>query len=234
MSGRDGSPAPFAYDGLDRVMHEKARLGVLTSLMSYPKGLAFNDLKQLCGLTDGNLNRHLQVLVDAGLIETAKVFDGSRAVTRCRLTRRRPAALHRLSRGPGEGCPGRSGNRSHNKLSPVRAAPPPRLTEDFFERPLCNAKHWKRPASHRHHHGRKRALGGGPGAAPPARPRGRRQGDTPDARGGAGFRHRDAYALRLLQRQLEKAEARGRRADGAVAPLYRHRVATGSSKTVSG
>ena len=33
------TPPPFAYDGLDRVMHEKARLGVLTSLMSYPKGL---------------------------------------------------------------------------------------------------------------------------------------------------------------------------------------------------
>lgn len=87
MSAREGSPPPFAYDGLDRVMHEKARLGVLTSLMSYPKGLAFNELKQLCGLTDGNLNRHLQVLVDAGLIESAKVADGSRAVTRCRLTR---------------------------------------------------------------------------------------------------------------------------------------------------
>lgn len=87
MSGRDVKPAPFAYDGLDRVMHEKARLGVLTSLMSYPKGLAFNDLKQLCGLTDGNLNRHLQVLVEAGLIETAKLVDGNRPVTRCRLTR---------------------------------------------------------------------------------------------------------------------------------------------------
>ncbi len=86
MSGREEKPAPFAYDGLDRVMHEKARLGVLTSLTSYPKGLAFNDLKQLCGLTDGNLNRHLQVLVDAGLVETAKISDGGRAVTRCRLT----------------------------------------------------------------------------------------------------------------------------------------------------
>ena len=39
--------APFAYDGLDRVIHEKARLGVMTSLMAHPAGLAFNDLRQL-------------------------------------------------------------------------------------------------------------------------------------------------------------------------------------------
>ena len=45
--------APFAYEGLDRVIHEKARLGMLTSLMAHPKGFAFGDLKQLCGLTDG-------------------------------------------------------------------------------------------------------------------------------------------------------------------------------------
>ena len=52
----------FAYDGLDRVIHEKARLGVLTSLVAHPKGLVFGDLKHMCGLTDGNLSRHLQVL----------------------------------------------------------------------------------------------------------------------------------------------------------------------------
>ena len=33
--------APFSYEGLDRVIHEKARLGLLTSLMAHPKGLAF-------------------------------------------------------------------------------------------------------------------------------------------------------------------------------------------------
>ena len=81
------SSAPFAYDGLDRVMHEKARLGVLTSLMAHPKGLAFGDLKQLCGLTDGNLSRHLQVLQDAGLVEIIKGYEGNRPHTTCRLTR---------------------------------------------------------------------------------------------------------------------------------------------------
>jgi DNA-binding transcriptional ArsR family regulator len=81
------SSAPFAYDGLDRVIHEKARLGVLSSLMAHPKGLAFGDLKQLCGLTDGNLSRHLQVLQDAGLVEIIKGYEGNRPHTTCRLTK---------------------------------------------------------------------------------------------------------------------------------------------------
>ena len=79
--------APFAYDGLDRVIHEKARLGVLTSLMAHPKGLAFGDLRKLCGLTDGNLSRHLQVLQDAGLVEILKGYEGNRPHTTCRLTK---------------------------------------------------------------------------------------------------------------------------------------------------
>jgi DNA-binding HxlR family transcriptional regulator len=81
------SSAPFAYEGLDRVIHEKARLGLLTSLMTHPKGLAFADLKQLCGLTDGNLSRHLQVLQEAGLVEVTKGYEGNRPHTTCRLTK---------------------------------------------------------------------------------------------------------------------------------------------------
>jgi len=87
MAKTDASGAPFAYDGLDRVIHEKARLGLLTSLMAHAKGLAFADLKQLCGLTDGNLSRHLQVLQDAGLVEIIKGYEGNRPHTTCRLTR---------------------------------------------------------------------------------------------------------------------------------------------------
>src|SRR5919108_1922648 len=77
----------FAYDGLDRVIHEKARLGVLTSLVAHPKGLVFGDLKQMCGLTDGNLSRHLQVLQEAGLVEVTKGYEGNRPHTTCRLTK---------------------------------------------------------------------------------------------------------------------------------------------------
>jgi DNA-binding transcriptional ArsR family regulator len=78
--------APFSYEGLDRVIHEKARLGILTSLMSHPKGLPFGDLKHLCGLTDGNLSRHLQVLQEAGLIEIDKRFVRNKPLTTCRIT----------------------------------------------------------------------------------------------------------------------------------------------------
>jgi DNA-binding HxlR family transcriptional regulator len=78
----------FAYDGLDRVIHEKARLGVLTSLVAHPKGLVFGDLKQMCALTDGNLSRHLQVLEEAGLIAIAKGYDQNRPQTMCRITTR--------------------------------------------------------------------------------------------------------------------------------------------------
>jgi DNA-binding MarR family transcriptional regulator len=80
--------APFSYEGLDRAMHEKARLGLLTSLMAHPKGLAFADLKQLCALTDGNLSRHLQVLHDSGLVEIIKGYEKNRPHTKCRLTPR--------------------------------------------------------------------------------------------------------------------------------------------------
>ena len=76
----------FAYEGLERVMHEKARLGMLTSLMTHPEGLLFGELKELCLLTDGNLNRHLKVLQDAGLVELWKGTRHNRPQTLCRMT----------------------------------------------------------------------------------------------------------------------------------------------------
>ena len=78
----------FCYEGLDRVMHEKARLGILASLAAHADGLLFNDLKQLCSLTDGNLSRHLAVLSEAGLVETWKGMHGPRPQTMYRLTAR--------------------------------------------------------------------------------------------------------------------------------------------------
>jgi DNA-binding MarR family transcriptional regulator len=86
MTTNDRGPARFSYEGLDRVIHEKARLGLLTSLVAHPKGLAFADLKTLCGLTDGNLSRHLQVLEEAGLVKITKGYEGKRPLTTCRLT----------------------------------------------------------------------------------------------------------------------------------------------------
>src|SRR5436305_1319048 len=80
------APGRYAYDGLDRVLHEKARLGIMTSLASRPDGLSFNELKQACALTDGNLNRHLDVLQNAGLLDVEKGYEGRRPLTTCRLT----------------------------------------------------------------------------------------------------------------------------------------------------
>ena len=83
---KDKETGRFAYEGLDRIIHEKARLGILTSLVANPKGLPFGDLKQLCGLTDGNLSRHLQVLQEARFVEILKSFENNRPHTLCRIT----------------------------------------------------------------------------------------------------------------------------------------------------
>ncbi len=85
-SGKKTAVPRFAYDGLDRVIHERARLSVLTSLVTHSKGLLFGDLKQMCALTDGNLNRHLQVLEEAKLIAIAKGIQNNRPQTFCRIT----------------------------------------------------------------------------------------------------------------------------------------------------
>ncbi|HXM08387.1 MAG TPA: transcriptional regulator [Terriglobales bacterium] len=80
------SEGRFAYEGLDRVIHERARLSVLTSLVTNPKGLAFGDLKRLCALTDGNLSRHLRVLEKGKMVELVKKHDRNRPQTICRIT----------------------------------------------------------------------------------------------------------------------------------------------------
>ena len=79
--------ARFAYEGLDRVIHERARLSVLTSLMTHPEGLSFVELKRFCGLTDGNLARHLQVLEEDAMVRVSKQEDAAgRAQTTLRIS----------------------------------------------------------------------------------------------------------------------------------------------------
>ncbi len=86
-NNKDGrSPGRYAYEGLERVIHEKARLSILSSLASHEAGLLFNDLKALCTLTDGNLSRQLQVLQEAGFVEVWKGIKNNRPQTLCRLT----------------------------------------------------------------------------------------------------------------------------------------------------
>jgi DNA-binding MarR family transcriptional regulator len=79
-------PGRFAYQGLNRVIHEKARLGIVASLATHPQGLPFNDLKDLCSLTDGNLSRHLQTLSEAGFVDVKKEHKNNRPLTLVRLT----------------------------------------------------------------------------------------------------------------------------------------------------
>jgi DNA-binding MarR family transcriptional regulator len=86
MSSKKLEQGRFAYDGLERVIHERARLGILSSLAAHPEGLLFGDLKDLCALTDGNLSRHLQLLQESELVEVWKGSNGNRPQTLCRLT----------------------------------------------------------------------------------------------------------------------------------------------------
>lgn len=94
MSKRQSNPRPaddgagyFAYEGLDRVLHEKARLGILTALRTRAEGLMFGEIKELCSLTDGNLSRHLSVLQEAELVEVFKGQKGGRPLTLVRLSK---------------------------------------------------------------------------------------------------------------------------------------------------
>ena len=86
MKNKSSKEGRFAYDGLDRVIHERARLSILTSLVTNPKGLTFNDLKLMCSLTDGNLSRHLSVLEQSEMVEILKQQDQNRPQTLCRIS----------------------------------------------------------------------------------------------------------------------------------------------------
>jgi DNA-binding MarR family transcriptional regulator len=83
--GGESDSKQYAYERLDRAMHERARLGMMTSLMAHPQGLYFPQLKAMCDLTDGNLKRHLDVLVTEGLVSVEKEPCGNRVQTRCRM-----------------------------------------------------------------------------------------------------------------------------------------------------
>lgn len=69
---------------LDRVIHERTRLGILSALAVNPS-LAFSELKQLLKVTDGNLSVHARKLEDAGYVSCTKSFDGRVPKTEYRL-----------------------------------------------------------------------------------------------------------------------------------------------------
>lgn len=79
---------------LDRVIHERIRLGVVSAL-AVNSSLTFTDLKELLAVTDGNLSVHTRKLEDAGYVECTKTFDGRIPRTEYRLTESGRAALEK-------------------------------------------------------------------------------------------------------------------------------------------
>jgi DNA-binding MarR family transcriptional regulator len=77
------NPEPFLQ--LDRVIHEKGRLGIMSMLAAAPE-LAFTELRDSLGMTDGNLTTHIRTLQEAGYVAVAKSYQNNRPLTTCSLT----------------------------------------------------------------------------------------------------------------------------------------------------
>src|SRR3989441_6844034 len=80
--GKTKAPAPEA---LDRLIHERLRLGIISALAAN-ESLTFNDLKNLLHTTDGNLSVHARKLEEAGYITCAKYFEGRQPKTEYKLS----------------------------------------------------------------------------------------------------------------------------------------------------
>lgn len=77
---------PQAFLQLDRVIHEKGRLAIMSMLAASPE-LSFTDLRDALGMTDGNLTTHIRTLQEAGYVSVTKSFQNKRPLTTCALTR---------------------------------------------------------------------------------------------------------------------------------------------------
>ena len=78
------NPEPFLQ--LDRVIHEKGRLGIMSLLAASP-ALSFTEMRGSLQMTDGNLTAHMRTLQEAGYISVTKSFRGGRPLTTYSLTR---------------------------------------------------------------------------------------------------------------------------------------------------
>jgi DNA-binding MarR family transcriptional regulator len=77
------NPEPFLQ--LDRVIHEKGRLAIMSVLAASPE-LSFTDLRDTLSMTDGNITTHIRTLQEAGYISVTKSFQNNRPLTTCSLT----------------------------------------------------------------------------------------------------------------------------------------------------
>ncbi|MGH9865886.1 MAG: winged helix-turn-helix domain-containing protein [Candidatus Acidiferrales bacterium] len=78
-------PAEESARSLDRIIHERTRLGIISAL-AVNAALSFNELKKLVGASDGNLSVHARKLEDAGYVACTKSFAGRLPKTEFRLT----------------------------------------------------------------------------------------------------------------------------------------------------
>ncbi len=76
-------PEPFLR--LDRVIHEKGRLAIVSMLAASPE-LSFTELRNSLSMTDGNLTTHIRTLQEAGYLSVTKSFQNHRPLTTCALT----------------------------------------------------------------------------------------------------------------------------------------------------
>lgn len=81
-----------AEPGLDRLVHERTRLAIM-SILAVVESVSFSQLKRLLGATDGNLSVHARKLEDAGYLAASKYFDGRLPRTTYQLTAAGRAAL---------------------------------------------------------------------------------------------------------------------------------------------
>jgi DNA-binding HxlR family transcriptional regulator len=93
-SALTGVPAALSAPNLDRLIHERLRLGILSAL-SVNQSLTFNELKKLLETTDGNLSVHARKLEEAAYIACTKSFEGRVPKTEYRLTAAGRKALER-------------------------------------------------------------------------------------------------------------------------------------------
>ena len=75
-----------AFTNLERVFHERGRLAICSALVAEDDGLSFRQLQSACGLTDGNLNRHLHALAELGIVDMSRRTGQGRPQTIVRIT----------------------------------------------------------------------------------------------------------------------------------------------------
>ena len=76
---------PETFLQLDRVIHEKGRLAIMSMLAASPE-LSFTEMRDALNMTDGNLTTHIRTLQEAGYLSVTKSFHNNRPLTTCALT----------------------------------------------------------------------------------------------------------------------------------------------------